>query len=210
MNRNWKIVFVALNFVWPYQAQCQSSFWLNNHDTPVVNAPVFDSLGGLLEGPNYVAELWGGVTPGSLTPALAFFSHQRVFVPFLSGSGAGIFRDLYLGRGSADHPTVLGVPPYTGTAWLEVRAWDVRLGATYEDVVVRGLGGYGESPLFAAHGSDPTALQSLPAPLIGLQSFSLHAVPEPSTLALVACGGLAVWWAARRRRGRHVKLGSHL
>ena len=203
MKKTWIIAFVLLNFLWTYPAQSQaSSFWLNNYQPPVVNAPVFDALGGLLQGPNYVAELWGGITPDSLTPALAFFSGQRIIVPFRSGTSAGLFADFYQGRDGADHPSVLGVFPITGTAWLEVRAWDVRLGATYEDVVARGLGGYGESPLFSAHGSDPNNLTALPAPLLGLQSFSLHSVPEPSTWALMACGGLAVWWAARRRRGK--------
>ena len=58
------------------------------------------------------------------------------------------------------------------------------------DLVALGLGGYGESPLFYANGSDPTlALPEPPAPLIGLQSFNLRAViPEPSSALLLLLG----------------------
>ena len=97
--------------------------------------------------------------------------------------------------------SVLSVPPL-GFAWLQVRVWDTRLGATYEEVAGLGIGGYGESPLFYAQGRNPlSAPPDLPGPLIGLQSFSLRpVVPEPSTWALLVLGGTALWWAVRRRR----------
>ena len=88
-----------------------------------------------------------------------------------------------------------------GIAWLQVRAWDAGLGATYEEVVNLGLGGYGESNLFQKRGGiacGPTV--SPPEPLIGLQSFALREViPEPgSTLLLLL--GLPVLLFFRRRR----------
>ena len=116
-----------------------NSFSLRIYDPPYVNAPVFDSQGVALEGLNYMAELWGSATPDSLTPVLTFASRQRVFVPFDSGGGAGYFSDPE-GRSFGDQLTVLGVPPSTGLAWLEVRAWDSRLGATYEEVAARSQG----------------------------------------------------------------------
>jgi len=170
-----------------YPARGQSSFALRNYQPLQVNAPVFDSQGVRLEGSNYAAELWGSTSPNSLTPVLTYVTKQRVIVPFLSGPGfgAGYFRDPE-GRAFGDQLTVLGVPPGTGLAWLEVRAWDTRLGATYEDIVALGIGGFGESPLFSAHGSNPIDLLGVPAPLIGLASFSLRAVvPEPSAVALL-------------------------
>ncbi len=170
-----------------FPARGQSSFALRNYYPPDVNAPVFDSRGARLEGSNYAAELWGSATPDSLAPVLTYVTGQRVIVPFLSGPGlgAGYFSDPE-GRAFGDQLTVPGVPPGTGLAWLEVRAWDTRLGATYEDVAARGVGGFGESPLFSAHGSNPLDLLGVPAPLIGLQSFSL--VPEPSALLLLLLG----------------------
>jgi len=57
---------------------------------------------------------------------------------------------------------------------LQVRAWDARLGSTYEEVSARGIDGYGESPLFYAQGNGISPNGVLPAPLIGLRSFSLR------------------------------------
>ena len=185
---------LALNIVLICAALGQSSFSLRNYDPPYVNAPVFDSQGVALEGLNYMAELWGSATPDSLTPVLTFASRQRVFVPFDSGGGAGYFSDPE-GRSFGDQLTVLGVPPYTGLAWLEVRAWDSRLGATYEEVAARSQGGFGESPLFSAHGSYPLALLGIPAPLDGLQSFNLRPeVPEPSAVWLLLLGLPLLLW----------------
>ena len=98
---------------------------------------------------------------------------------------------------------MLSVPPF-GYAWLQVRAWDAGLGATYEEVTALGIGGYGASPLFYAQGADPTALLPITSgPLIGLQSFSLlPVVPEPSTWALLALGGTVLWAFRRHPRGR--------
>jgi len=179
---NFMTLFFAI-----FPARGQSSFALRNYYPPNVNAPVFDSQGARLEGSNYAAELWGSATPDSLAPVLTYVTGQRVIVPFLSGPGfgAGYFSDPE-GRAFGDQLTVPGVPPGTGLAWLEVRAWDTRLGATYEDVAARGLGGFGESPLFSAHGSSPLDLLGVSAPLVGLQSFSL--VPEPSAVPLLLLG----------------------
>jgi len=177
------LVSGALNLLVTWAAVGQSSFWLNNIG-PNLNAPVFDAQANLLEGSSYLAELWGGATPDSLTPVLSFYSRQRVFAAFLTGAGAGYFRDTYAGRVGADHPTVLTVPSF-GWAWLEVRAWDSRLGATYEAVAASGIGGYGESAMFYAQGTSPDLLTP-GATLIGLESFSLRpVVPEPSTVAFL-------------------------
>ena len=82
--------------------------------------------------------------------------------------------------------------------WLEVRAWDARLGSTYEEVMALNRGGFGESPVFYAQGRSPFhEPPAAPAPLIGLESFSLRAAPEPSIGALLALGGGVVWWMRR-------------
>ncbi len=196
------IGYALLNFMLLCTAFGQSSFYLNNYSPQAINAPVFDALGDPLQGPNYLVELWGGATPDSLTPAIAYYSRQRVVIPFQSPAGAGYFLDSYVGRDGADHPSILSVPT-AGWVWLEVRAWDARLGATYEEVAALAIGGYGSSSPFYAQGGNPLDLLGSPARLLGLQSFSLLAIiPEPSTWALLALGGTAVCWVARRQRRR--------
>jgi hypothetical protein len=139
-----------------------------------VDAPVFDAEGLPLSGTNYVAELWGSTTPDSLQPLLSYDTGQRTFPFYHEASGQAtpgyIWGDTWM------YPT--NVPfGFVGHVWLQVRAWEKRLGSTYEGVAARGLGGYGESPLFYAPGSpgpfcDPPCIG---APLIGLQSFKLRA-----------------------------------
>ena len=99
-------------------------------------------------------------------------------------------------------PSSCGRYQLYGYAWLQVRAWDARLGGTYEEVMGLGIGGYGESPLFYARGNSPFADPPIPpAPLIGLQSFSLRpVVPEPGTWMLLTLGGLGLVTATRRKK----------
>ena len=171
----------------------QASFELANSHFPLVDAPVFDSGGVPLAGSNYFAELWGAATPDSLTPlAILFEGNRREIVPFL---GSGYFFS------PASSLCVTSVPP-SGFAWLQVRAWDARLGPTYEEVMARGLGGYGESAPFYLRGGNPYDLLGLPAPLTGLQSFNLRpVVPEPSALGLLLFGGLVLF--CRQCQPRH-------
>jgi len=166
----------------------QSQFAVRNGY--IVDAPVFDAQGNRLAGPTYLAELWGGASSNALSPVVNIDQgFRREIVPFLSD---GYFSS------SAAFMCVMDVPPY-GSAWLQVRAWDANLGSTYEQVQGLGIGGYGESPLFYAQGSDPFVLE-LPAPLIGLQSFSLREiVPEPNSAALLLLG---VAFLFRRRRSQ--------
>lgn len=157
----------------------QSTFEFSNIvPTSGIDAPVFDAQGMPLAGSNYFAELYGGPATNSLAPAIRFGS--RVMAPFLTGPGAGYFQVVFV-----EIPSV----PGNGSAWLQVKAWDARLGATYEEVALRGLGGYGESALFFAQGGSSGPNPTLPGHLIGLESFSLRqVVPEPSALALLLVG----------------------
>lgn len=172
----------------------QGSFALQNHNTYYgIDAPVFDAQGNPLSGTNYLVELWGGATSNSLVPALEL---SRGLIRWMvSFSNGGYF---FSSAGFLSVPAAQAGGG--GFSWLQVRAWDARLGSSYEEVVARGLGGYGESSLFYAQGNNPFAEPPmLPAPLIGLQSFSLRAVvPEPSTWTLLALGGIGLGWASRR------------
>jgi len=144
----------------------QSTFeFYNLVPTSGVDAPVFDAQGVPLAGTNYLAELYGGPAPDSLAPAIHFGS--RVRIPFFTGTDAGYFYG-----GDVAIPSV----PPGFSAWLQVRAWDARWGATYEEVLTRGLGRYGESALFYAQGGGASPNGDLPGALIGLQSFRLRAL----------------------------------
>jgi hypothetical protein len=195
-SKTFATTTVSLMLAW--LAHGQSTFWLNNYFNEGVNAPVYDSLGIPLAGPNYVAELWGGAATNSLTPTLGYWTRQRIIIPFWTATEAGYFVDVHSGREATDNPTVFAVPS-GGFAWLEVRAWDVRLGATFEEAVGRGIGGYGASPLFYAQGG-AGGLFDHAAPLTGLQSFNLlPEIPEPSAVGLLMLGGLLLFWRERFR-----------
>ena len=156
--------FAIINLLLTCSAVGQATFELNNRFLPLgINAPVYDDKGVPLAGTNYLAELYGGPSPGVLMPA-SDGAERRIWVPFrVQGyfSGSGVF--------------IRNVPGF-GWAWLQVRAWDARLGTSYEDAAARGLGGYGESPLFYARGGIEGHLGPPPQPLIGLQSFRLRPV----------------------------------
>jgi hypothetical protein len=176
----------------PFVCAGQATFIFNNYTASAdLDAPVFDAGGIRLFGTNYVAELYGGVTMDSLVLAQAGSASMEP-VPFtrIRDDQTGYFAHVGFVH-------FLNVPS-GGFAWLQVRAWDLRLGETYEEVANRGLGGYGQSALFYTYGGDLGAEGRPPQPLRGLQSFSL--VPEPSTWALLVLGGGWLVWRCRRNR----------
>jgi len=191
-----KLACISINLM-PAIVLAQSTFRFENFNAYAgIDAPVFDAAGNRLAGTDYAAELWGGAASDSLSPTLEFFSGQRNIQPFATGLAAGYFT-------STKSMAVWQV--FGGqSAWLQVRAWDTRLGSTYEAVQVLGLGGFGESQPFYAQGGNPLAdPPDIPKPLVGLQSFSLReVVPEPSTWALLTLGGATLCWLSRwRKRG---------
>jgi hypothetical protein len=185
MKHIFKFLILAL-FV--ESAFGQGTFLFRNyHMSAGLDAPVFDASGNRLSGTHYVAVLYGGATPDSMT---------------LAQAGAGDMPPESLTavyNGQPGYFSALGrvIIPTAQFAWLQVRVWDSRLGSTYDEVESLGLGGYGASPLFQAMGGDIEATGRPPQPLIGLQSFSL--VPEPGTWALLAFGAGILFWRCRRR-----------
>ena len=168
----------------------------NYNPSAGINAPVYHGYGPVrLNGPPYQAALYAG--PTELNLALI------ATTPFLSGSNAG-----YFNGGLVVVPAVLP----GGVAYCDVVAWDTTLGGTttgataeqafaymeagHIDVWGSYPSAYGGGPLQIVTG-DPTAIPpGLPAPLSGLQPFTLIA-PEPSALALT---GLAAALLVLRRR----------
>lgn len=125
--------------------------------TTATNAlPVFDVNGTtLLNGSEYVAQLYAG-------PALASLRPVGQPTPFQSGFNAGYFVPQTLSLGN--------VAPGSN-ALVQVRAWDTAFGSSFE--AARALGGrFGKSPILqivaGGSGTPPAVLQ-------GLQSFSLQA-----------------------------------
>jgi len=181
-----KILIVAamLSSLGAY-AQGQINF---NNTVPAastpINAPIFDVGGSTkLAGPGFQAQLWGGPNAG----ALAAVGTSN---PFRSGAAAGYFVS---GTKTFDPAAANNVAP-GATAVLQVRAWEGIAGSVYVDTVKHGKSG-DLSIATGGAGSPP----SVPADLVGLQSFSLlAAVPEPSTIALGALGLVALF--LRRRK----------
>lgn len=146
--------------------------------TRVVDAPVFDVDGTTkLSGSGFQAQLVAGPNSGSMavigTPT-----------GFLTGGGAGYF--------SGGPRTIDTVTP-GNNATLAVQAWNTASGASYAAATTKGQGA---SLTIATGGAGSPP--SLPANLVGLQSFSLTTIPEPSTIALGALGLAAL--LIRRRK----------
>ncbi len=181
---------IVITILWVQCAFGQATFLFWNYVPSYgIDAPVFDAAGNRLSGSHYVAVLYGGPTPDALVLARGGAASMAP-VPFIRTYNGQVG---YFAEGEA---AMFLTVPGLGFAWLQVRAWDLRLGQTYDEVASLGLGGYGQSSLFLAQGGDAGSLT--PArPLVGLESFSL--VPEPSTWALLALGTGIIFWRYRRR-----------
>lgn len=154
------------------EARSQGYFYFSNHVGSVVDAPVRGAEGAPLPSAGYLAELWGGASPLALAPLVDDRSRQRVFAPI--DPATGYFR--------AANVLVLDSIGLWGWAWLQVRAWDSSLGATYEEVAALGLGGAGASPMFYGPSSGgPWCSPPCPGRLLyGLESF--HVPPAAAVL----------------------------
>jgi hypothetical protein len=156
-----------------------------------IDAPVVDALGTKLSGADYLAQLLAA--PAGTTTFKAYGDP----VPFKTGTAAGYFLS----------STAINLPDVAAGAKVdvEIRAWRVSAGATYEAAVLAPMvaaGNYGQSLVAAGITTgnvlDPaTGIPTVPAPLGGLQGFSFI-VPEPSTMALGLLG--AALLVLRRRK----------
>jgi hypothetical protein len=152
-------------------AQGDAAFLLSNRDMGV-RAPVFDSKGEPL-GPDYRVALYVGPTSEDLAITLEYRENKPAIGKFRADLPGYFtieyrnFPEVVLARNVSEGQI----------ASLLVRAWDSRLGETFEQVLDLGIGGYGESDLFQVKVEPPSARQI--HPLTGLESFSLlPVVPE--------------------------------
>ena len=183
--------FFALTMCFCQSVSGQGYFVFNNFGSgpPSWFAPVFDSAGTPLEGDSYLAMLYVGPDASSLEPVTSFGNGQIAVVPFVVGGfvSGGIVRAGNVG-GGAD-------------VRAQMRAWYAPLGATYEEAVQAGKGGYGASSVFQTVSGFETGAGVIPLPLRGLESFSLlPVVPEPGVLSLLLLGVPVLWLAGRQRK----------
>jgi hypothetical protein len=152
------------------------------------DAPVYiGTVGGAAakaEGAAYLAQLYAGPSD----TALAAVGEA---VPFRTGTAAGYW--------TAASRTISTVAP-GADAKVQIRAWAVASGATYE-AALAAAGQIGSSAILTIKTGGDGNPPSLPANLVGLASFAIAGgpvIPEPSILALGALGGLAL--LLRRRK----------
>lgn len=146
-----------------------------------VNAPIFlpDGTTRTPANGSFKADLWygpAGIAAGdTLNAGLQSFGLASSF----STSSAGFFFG-----GSQTLPV-------GGTVSLQVRAWDGSTGATWALATTRGQSQVVQAALGVPPGPVPN--------ILGLASFSLAVVPEPSTFALGALGLVGMLMFRRRK-----------
>jgi hypothetical protein len=134
-----------------------------------LDAPIFDAAGTRISGPSsFVADFfWSSDTSASMDQLIAAGFNQ-VFLP-VNGNGGG-----YFNGGLKTLPTP-GNVPILG----QVRVWDTDLGATYTQARDSG-GQFGFSNMFLVTPDLPPGGGTY---LLGLKSFQITTIPEPSTIA---------------------------
>jgi hypothetical protein len=143
---------------------------------------------GTLSGASYVGEAWGTNTPVAVLPntiyVLSFYLTNAVLPGFPGPAAVPIIEPFI--NGSSIGSAVSPVGTFAAEGWqLFTFQWNSG-SATNADLSLRNLQGNGD-------GND-----------FGIDSIRLSAVPEPSSLAITACGlfGLAGWRMRRLPAGR--------
>jgi len=178
-NNDMKHCLIALSsLLVAASAFSQSSFQLNNRNTGAgLDAPIFYiSSATKAEGADYMVQLYGGAA-GTAEGAL---TAQGAALPFRTGAGAG-----YINTTGVDTTRTIAGTADGATAAVQLRAWKVSSGATYEAAKASG-GGFGQSAVLTIAGGGGL---TPPALLTGLASFNISAaVPEPGVAALGLLG----------------------
>jgi len=151
----------------------------------VVDVPFFDELGVRLEGPRYVAQLYFWKADTGFHPAGSP-------VAFDTKTNSG-----YFFGGKVLLPGVVGGAP----AWVQVRAWDIDGGATFEQAALTGAWTGLSEVLFLQFTGCDCVPPIIPPQLIGLQypgSPIIVRQPQPAVaqpgeianLAVIASSGV--------------------
>jgi hypothetical protein len=145
-----------------------------------IDAKVTDAAGAtVINTSGYLAQLYAGANEASLAPV-------GTAINFLSSG--------YLNGGKVLTPLAQG-----SSAAVQLRAWTASAGSSYEAASTVSTAQIGKSGVLTLTlGGDQLSPPAVPVNLVGLTSFQLKLVPEPSTLALGALAGLALL-AIRRK-----------
>lgn len=153
----------------------------NKATTAGVNAPVLDTATGSPVTSTFLAQLYAGATETSLAPV-----------------GAAVNFAGTLGYFSGGERRIEGIAA-GGAAFLQVKAWDSAGGASFEAVDNTKFK-VGSSTVFKLDktGNPLDNPPGTPVDLVGLTSFSVAVVPEPSTIALGALAAGALFLFRRK------------
>jgi hypothetical protein len=185
------LVAFLSSFTFPIQAQGTIHF-SNRSVTPSIAAPVIDSrTGQRVEGTAWTAALY---YTGRVVSDPAQLVAAQPATRFLTGVAAG-----YILPVDIELPDV---GPKVNIS-VQMRTWNTEAGNTYEEAARNPIGVVGQSNLFTATTGGGTELAG---DLVGLTGFSVFAVPEPSSTALIL-SGLAALSLCKWRKWRSFSLG---
>jgi hypothetical protein len=168
----------------------QGTVTFNNRVTGVVDFKIgLEDLGGqflgYLDGVNFTAEIWGGLTPDSLAPATPPTT-------FRSGNAVGYVNPVTV--------TLPGVPLDAPSAYIQVRVWENQGGAIAaweqaiaNDPIARGLSQIVQISAIGGNFNTPPNLVN------ELGAFNIAPIPEPSMIALGLVGAVGLLLRFRRK-----------
>lgn len=168
----WKlVVFLAGTLT----AVAQGTVHFTTKLAGVVDAPViYGENRELVTGTGshaIMGQLYAGTPGGFMMPV-------GVPIPFRSDADRG-----YITTGG--EVLIPGTVP-GGSAHVQLVAWWVGMGSTFAEALSEGRGNIGLSAVIAVNGLGGGTIP--PAPLTGLQGFSISAIPEASTSSLALLG----------------------
>jgi hypothetical protein len=151
--------------------------------------------GALLAGTGFTVQLWGAGGANAASDA-SFSLLANGTSSFRTGGGAGIISAV------TGVTSLNGVPGGAGSRGsFELRVWDNKGGTVtdWTSVLANPSVARGVSAIFSPD-FDLGGGSVQPPGLIGLQSFQLVQVPEPSTIALALAGGVGLLFMRRRNK----------
>lgn len=152
--------------------------------------------GTLAEGADWYVQAYAGPV-GTAVDALVAAT-QAPLSGLRTGNNAGLIVN--------NTRTFTGITPPGSPVTVAIRVWSKSLGATWEEAMARVAIGapagaeWGECTPFTVDSGDPTSVPPGTPTSIAAMFTGVQLVPEPSTIALGALGGLGMLALIRRRK----------